>query len=637
MNPESFKRLAPMILVLFMLLAPAGCVKKPVDKQNQALSEQPADAPEVAIAPEDASGLDAVEQEAAEALALAEDGTPLTPQEEEALESEPEISFDLGQHDTKEVRSFFKYFTHHKKGRKNFERWLERSAKYLPYVRRVFAERGLPHDLVYLPFVESGYNPRAGSRAGAKGMWQFMPYTGRKFGLEVGWWVDERYDPYKATHAAADYLTVLHEEFGDWYLALAAYNAGEGRVGRAIKKSGCEDFFELSQMKTNRWRRGRRLYYLPKETRLYVPKLLAVIKIVQNLESLGFKPLDWSAPDTVAQVNVPPRTDLREVAKVSGLSWQQFKDFNPAYAEPGSHPNEKSTVYVPTDKAEAAQAYLASAERKEYKAYYSFYKVRKGDSWYRISRRFGVPIAVLKGYNNKRSNLLRPGQSLKIPGKGETRLTAAQIKSQRKARSKNATNVLAGKVNTKGQYVVGSGDSLWSIAKAHKTTVSKLAAANGLSSKARLRMGQTLTIPGGKTLAIQTVAKATQPVTADSNVRQLAQSRSNYVVHSGDSLWSVAKHYGTTVGTLAKANGLSSRSSLKIGQRLYIPDQSSTATLRTAEQAEQAKQVITYKVRRGDTLYAIAKRFRVSEQSIRQWNGMDSSRIYPGDKLKLYQ
>lgn len=637
MNPERFKRLLPLILVLFVLLAPAGCIKKPVDRQLLGGVDQQTEAMEEGSdQPGEEAGADTSEQDSTEALSLAEDGTPLTPQEEQALGSNANISFDLDPHDTAEVRAFFKYFTHHEKGREHFEKWLKRSAKYLPYVRRVFAERGLPHELVYLPFVESGYNPVAGSRAGAKGMWQFMSFTGRKFGLEVGWWVDERYDPYKSTHAAADYLTKLHEEFGDWYLALAAYNAGEGRVGRAIEKSGCDDFFELSQKQTNTWKRGRRLYYLPQETRQYVPKLLAVIKIVQNLESLGFQPLDWSAPDTVAEVKVPPRTDLRPVAEACGLTWEEFKDFNPAYAEPCSHPDEKTTVYVPTDKAEAAQAHLASAERKEYIAYYSFYKVRSGDSWYKISQHYGVPIAVLKQYNGG-GNALRAGKSLKIPGKGESRLAEEQLKGQRQIRSASVKSVLAGRLTAQGTYEVGSGDSLWSIAKGHKVTISQLASTNGLSTKTRLRVGQSLVIPG-TTKAAKAPAKAAPVEAADTKVQKLAQSRSNYRVQSGDTLWSVAKRYGTTVATLAKANGMTSRATLQAGQRLYIPDQSVVASRRTVEQAEQARQQITYKVRSGDTLYAIAKRFSVSEQSLRKWNGMNnSSRIYPGDSLKLYQ
>ncbi|WP_461209785.1 LysM peptidoglycan-binding domain-containing protein [Desulfocurvus sp. DL9XJH121] len=628
MNPEHRKRLVALAAVCIAALLVTGCVARKSGTLDQGVEitseaqEQREEAQEEAVP--------SVEEEAAEAQASAQGSSPLTAQEEQALETEPEIRFDLDQVDTKEVRTFFQFFTHDSKGRKNFERWLERSSKYLPYVRRVFAERGLPHDLVYLPFVESGYNPLAGSRAGAKGMWQFMPFTGKKFGLKVGWWVDERYDPYKSTQAAADYLSALYDEFGDWYLALAAYNAGEGRVARAIKRTGCDDFFELSQKKQNRWRRGRRLYYLPKETRYYVPKLLAVIKIVRNLDSLGFTRPDWDGDGLVAEVTVPPRTDLRQVAKAAGLSWDEFKDHNPAYAEPGSHPDEESSVYLPQDKLADAQAYL-DGDPVEYTAYYSFYKVRRGDSWYRISRRFGVPIKVLKSYNSKHSNLLRPGQSLKIPGKGESRLTAQKIKSQRKQRMENARRVASGQAAKDGKYTVAPGDSLWSVANANGLSVAELAQANGLSSRAGLRVGQVLTVPAdGGSAAVEAEA-------ADGKVRMLAQSRSNYVVKSGDSLWSVAKRYQTTVQTLAKANGLSSGASLRIGQKLYIPDQSTAASKRSLAEAQEAKTLITYKVRRGDTLYSIARRFGCTAQNIRDWNGMDTPRIYPGDSLKLYQ
>jgi len=558
--------IAPLALTLLLLVVLPGCAVK----NRQAEVAQPA--PVATCSAEESAAVPAVVEDIgdkaqgsptdpadAEALAQA-DATSLTPQEQQVLESPQEITFELDSRDTDEVRAFFKYFTHNAKGRKNFEHWLKRSENYLPYVRRVFAERGLPHELVYLPFVESGYNPHARSRVGAQGMWQFMPYTGKKFGLKVGWWVDERNDPYKATHAAAEYLTRLYDEFGDWYLALAAYNAGEGRVARAIKRTGCDDFFELSQKKQERWRKGRRLYYLPKETRYYVPKLMAVVKIVQNLESLGFDRPAWDGEDTVATLQVPPRTNLKSLASAAGMQWDDFKDYNPAFIEPGSHPEEPCTVYLPEDKVQPAQAWVDGPDFNEFKSYYSFYKVRNGDSWYRISSRYGVPISVLKRYNKTTSNLIRPGQKLKIPGKGEAGLTASRIKTERTTRSKNAQNT-----------------------------------------------------------------------------HQLAQSRSNYVAQSGDSLWSVAKKYNTTVETLAVANGISRNTSLKIGQRLYIPDQSRTAAKRSQEKAEQTKTRISYKVQRGDTLYAIAKRFGVTTKAIQAWNNLDSSRIYPGDSLKLYQ
>jgi len=238
------------------------------------------------------------------------DEAPLTAEEQEALQTEPELAFELDAMETQEVLNHFRYFTHHEQGRKHFTVWLERSERYLPYVRRVFAERGLPLDLVYLPFVESGYNPKAISRAGASGMWQFMPFTGKKFGLEVGWWVDERNDPYKATHAAADYLTVLYAEFGDWYLALAAYNAGEGRIRRAIQSTGCDDFFDLSKQQRYSSSKRRQIPYLPKETRNYVPKLIAVLKIMRNLDELGFEQPDWGQEQDLVQVRVRPKSEM---------------------------------------------------------------------------------------------------------------------------------------------------------------------------------------------------------------------------------------------------------------------------------------------------------------------------------------
>ncbi|WP_028587520.1 LysM peptidoglycan-binding domain-containing protein [Desulfocurvus vexinensis] len=562
MHKSLVRAIAPVLFAVLLLGALPGCaMKKPVADADLAAPPDARHEASRASRPDLAPRLDD------DALTQDED-TPLTAEERKALESDLGITFELDERDTEEVRAFFTYFTH--KGRKHFEAWLKRSERYLPYVRRVFAERGLPHELVYLPFVESGYNTAVRSRAGAQGMWQFMPFTGKKYGLHVGWWLDERNDPYKATHAAADYLTKLHGDFGDWYLALAAYNAGEGRVAKAIARSGCDDFFELSQMQQGKTKGGRRSYYLPQETRHYVPKLMAVIKIVRNLEALGFEKPNWDGPDTVASMQVPPKTDLRALAKHLGMTWEDFKAHNPAFLEAGSHPDKPSTVYLP-DAAMAAQAqvWATGAGFKEFGGYYTFYKVQNGDSWYRISNRFGVPVGVLKNYNNVSSNLLRKGQVLKVPGKGEAGATAARMQKQPSAKAKTKD-----------------------IAKAK---------ADGKS------------------------------------VRQLAQSRSNYVIQSGDSLWSVAKKYNTTPDNLAAANGISTKTTLKIGQRLYIPDQSRLAAKQSRKDAERAKTAISYKVKSGDTLYSIAKRFGVSTEAILTWNNLSSPRIYPGDSLKLYQ
>ncbi len=552
------------LLVVATLGLTACAVKKAPVQDELGLAPGQADAVAQETGPDTAPLPDALESDNAapgdlplEQTAVAE---PLTPAEEQALETETDIQFDLDAYDTKEIRQHFAYFVHKEKGRKTFQRWLDRSALYMPYVRQAIRERGLPGDLAYLPFVESGFNPKAHSRAGASGMWQFMRFTGKKFGLEVGWWLDERRDPFKSTHAALDYLTALHEEFGDWYLALAAYNAGEGRVRRAIKSTGCDDFFDLSTKRRYVKRRGRTIHYLPRETRNYVPKLLAVLKIVRNLESLGFTAPDWDAEPDIQALAVPPKTDLKAMAKAAGMDWEDFRGLNSAFLEAGSHPEKESTVYLPGTAHALALTHLASGQAKPYSSYYSVYKVRSGDSWYRISRRSNVPISVLKRYNNRRSNTIHPGQLIKVPGHGETGKTLAAIR-------KNPTRT--------------------------KADMSK--------------------------------------------TRALAAQRGSYVVRSGDSLWTVSRRYGMSLSTLAAANGLSTKAGLRIGQTLYIPDQSPVAARKSQKAAEQAKEMITYTIRRGDTLYAIAKRFGVTTQALQDWNSMPGSRIYPGEKIKVFR
>ena len=472
------------------------------------------------------------------------DSGVLTPEEEKALRTSNGVYFNLDEHDTKEVQQYFGFFTH--KARKTFDRWLKRSEPFLPYVRQVLSENNMPQDLAMLPFAESGYNAWAYSRAGAAGMWQFMPFTGRKFGLRVDWWIDERRDPYESTKAAVEYLQVLHNMFGDWYLALAAYNAGEGKIGRALKKTGCKDFFELTKNNHKLSRRAR----LRAETKNYVPKFIAISKIFKNLDELGFTNIDWNKGIQVETVKVPGGTDLLALAKACGMKWSEFHKLNPHFRRQVSPPNAVINAYLPERVMANAADYLESPNSRPF-AGYKRYKIRKGDSWYRIARRYGVPVAVLKSVNNRRSNIIRPGQHIMIPGKGSSK-------------------------------------SLYA------------------SSKVR-------------------------------NTRRTAQSRANYRVRRGDSLWSIASRYKVSVTTLKRANGLYS-SKLKIGQKLYIPDNNARSSARSVAKAENVKQqVVKYRVRRGDNLWKIARRFGVKVSSLMKWNRLNSKSILrPGDRIKVY-
>ncbi|WP_456324304.1 LysM peptidoglycan-binding domain-containing protein [Desulfonauticus submarinus] len=462
--------------------------------------------------------------------------TKLSPKEEKLLKKPDALNFQLDIYETKELKFYFKYYANIH--RKTFTKWLKRAQKYLPFVRKVFKEQGLPEDLIFLPFAESGYNPWAYSRAGAAGMWQFMPKTARKYGLRVDWWVDERRDPFKSTYAAAKMLKELYAMFGDWYLALAAYNAGPGKICKAIRRSKQDDFFAICK-------KNRR--YLRRETRHYVPKFLAILKIVQNLEELGFPSLNLKENFVLVQMEVAPRMDLLALSNYVGLSWHDFRQLNPAIRRMVAPPDRKIMVYLPKDKVDLAQKFI-----KECKKIYAGilrYKVRMGDSWWRISRRYGVPISVLKKVNGIYSNILRPGKVIIIPKSGQKEYFS--------------------------RYTI---------------------------------------------------------------VRKEALKRANYTVQPGDSLWTIARKFGISVKTLKKANGLAS-SKLQIGQKLYIPDMGIKKTRLVKKSAKEffQCQLVWYRVRRGDNLWIIAKRFGVSLKQILKWNNLGATHILrPGKKLKIY-
>ncbi|MUM76729.1 LysM peptidoglycan-binding domain-containing protein [Pseudodesulfovibrio sp. F-1] len=534
---DAFKSLRPLFAALCIVgLATfmAGCAAKSPVSEPVAEREQGG-------VPDDAEALDP------EVIAAPVEEGELTQAEKAVLNARFGLLFDLEDHNNADVERYFNYFNH--KARATMERWLERSQPHLPYVRRVFTQYGLPQDLVLLPFTESGYNVRAYSWAGAGGMWQFMKGTGRLYGLRSDWWIDERRDPYKSTDAAARHLRDLYDRFGDWYLALAAYNAGEGKISRALKLTDCDDFFELTA--NNHKLTGRAK--LKPETKHYVPKFIAISKIFQNLDTLGYNPVSWDMEPEVVPVQVPGGTDLLALARAGGLTWKEFHEYNPAYRRQVSPPHMETTAYLPAAKADSMIAYLKDPGSRPY-AGYTQYAVRSGDSWWRISNRFRVPVAVLKKVNNTNSDILRPGQLVMVPG------------------------------NESGRVVASS--------------------------------------PSEGTA---------------SSTRAIASRRGNYVVRSGDTLWSISRKFGTTVDTIKQSNGLRSNA-LKAGQRLYIPDNSGQATRQAVRDAEQTKaQLVRYKVRRGDNLTAIARKFGVTVADLRKWNSLNSrGTIYAGQDLKVY-
>ena len=509
----------------------------------------------------------------------------LSHSELEALHAESEILFELDIKDTQLIEDYFIYYS--KKHHHVFQDWLKRAEQYLPYIRKVFTEKGLPQDLVFLPFAESGFNPLAYSPAGAAGMWQFMPATGRMFGLKFNWWVDERRDPYKSTRAAAEYLKQLYERFGDWYLVLAAYNAGGGNVSKAMRRSGTKDYFDLASSR-----------HLPNETCRYVPKFLAVLKIVRNLDDLGFEPLSWSAPEKPSTLRVAPGTDLRALAAAVGMNWSQFQARNPFVRRTAAPPDGDLQIYLPGQKLAAAKRFLASSQSVARKGVHR-YRIRGGDSWWQLSRRFNVPVNALKQFNQASSNILRPGQWVLIPGK-------------------NTGGHSGENKGSGGVYAVRSGDTLWGIARSFGVSLSALHRTNpGLSAK-QLSVGQRIRLPG------------------QASTRRIASRRANYQVKSGDTLWGIARRFDLSLSSLVQANGLNKNTPLQVGTQLYIPDIGHAQQARAEASARRAR--VHYQVQKGDNIWSIARKFGVSPQQVMEWNRLSSQDIiHPGDTLTIYR
>ena len=465
---------------------------------------------------------------------------------------------------------------------------LQRSGAYLPMIRPKFARAGLPEDLSYLPLIESAFSLTAYSRARAHGMWQFISSTGRFYGLEIGSLVDERRDPVRSTEAAVAYLSDLHDTFDDWYLALAAYNSGAGNVRRAIRRSGSRDFWVLRR-------------YLPRETRNYVPAFIASVIVAKRPEKYGFKP-SQAKPWSYDAIDVPDALDLQFLASKAGISLDVLRELNPAIRRDLTPARSTTVLRLPLGTAATAEAVLESTPRDKW-APRMIHTVRSGDSLYEIALRYGSSVSAIRQANGLSGSLIRPGQSLVVPRFGSG--------SQYASHQPNRTS-------KDGSYEVRRNDTLWDIARGFSISVESLCAANGLHRRDVIRPGQRLRIPDGATRA---AAATTRPPTR--------MTSSTHTVRSGDTLYDIARQYDVTVSALRRSNGLST-SRIYPGKVLRIPTPVGKST-----EDRAAAQPDTYRVQKGDTLYDIARRFGTSISALRRANGLSSSRIYPGDVLRI--
>lgn len=548
-----------------------------------------------------------------------DDGAPLTDLEKKILCTPSELGQPVSTEDWQDVVLHFKYFT--RKKRESFQRFLDRSELWLPYVQQTFRENKVPEEIAFLAFVESGFNPNAVSRVGATGVWQFMPYTGAKYGLTQNAWVDERRDTYKATQAAADYLNKLYGDFGNWYLAMAAYNAGEGKISRAINCVGSDTFFDLSRK--NHMLEGKT--QLKEETRQYVPRFIAVSKIMKNLKELGFREPNPKGALDLEPLELKSGTDLVGLSRNLGMSWDEFVSLNPSFKRQSSHPRDTTVAYVPPFKKEVALAFLDRQESRAL-AGWNDYKVKKGENLASLSKKFKVPASILRKVNQGNLSSIKAGDVVMVPANKEALRNVADampaeaqpIASTGKAGKNSKAGVIAEASDSGFFHTVAPGETLFSLARSWNSTPDAVRKLNKMGPDAMLKSGQRLAIPGGASggstqLAAVKSEKTAKPAPnliaavgkpqnalkpgkqnfadleksakADKSVKEKkvtrvadaatpaknAKSGSRYVVQPGDTLYSLARKNSTSVDAIIKANGFDSSGKLKVGASIKMP------------------------------------------------------------------
>ncbi len=523
-----------------------------------------------------------------------------------------------------------------------FETYLRRSGKYMDLMQRILKEKGLPLDLVWLCLVESGFNPKAYSWARAMGPWQFIASTGRNYGLKRNWWYDQRRDFVKSTYAACDYLSFLYGKFDSWSLALAAYNSGEGRVERSIRKNHNDNFWDLK---------------LPRQTQNYVPLYMAATIIAKDIERYGFN-VEYEDPIQFDILEIDQPMDLKKVAKIVGTSLKTMKELNPELLRgvtPPNYPGYK--LRVPSGTKGLLTEHFKKNPSKFASGLFIEHKVRKGETLSYLSQKYRVPLSVIMETNGlTKKHFLRIGQRLMIPSQGGSsggaRLsdsekkkltfytvkrgeTLSQIASmfgtttkqlQKLNGLKNPNHIKKGQrlrvrsTNTQKdgvftQHKVKDGETLSYLAKKYGVSVSAIMEANHLRNKHRIKRGQYLLIPTNPS-----GGNATERITL-------------YTVKKGDTISLLAMKFKTSPQRIKKLNGLRNLDHIKRGQKLKIPTASGEINSRGPE-----GKWIAYIVKRGDTLWDIARKFGVLLESLISWNKVEApSRIKAGDRIRIFQ
>ncbi|MBN1578677.1 MAG: LysM peptidoglycan-binding domain-containing protein [Chitinispirillaceae bacterium] len=556
--------------------------------------------------------------------------------------------------------------------------WKERSGTYLSFMKKMLADSGLPQDLAYLPLIESGFNPKAYSKAHASGIWQFIASTGRIYGLRSNYWIDERRDPVRSTAAAIQYLKKLYNDFGHWYLALAAYNCGEGGVSRTIEKQGSKDYWQL------------RLHV---ETMNYVPFYLAALVIAKSPD---FSEATTSVSDTVPfdTVSVNDCIDMRDIAAATSVAFDTLKKLNPHILHWCTPPDMSSVLlYLPPGFAPTFTTFYASLPDEKKVKWYR-YRVLPGDNLGSIARRFRLPVEGIRSVNRLRGTRIIAGKFLFIPipvgasgyaiSQEENNTAAAQASSTsdvppgakltvyevkpgdtvwRLSELFNVdaeqicawnglvdAHIKAGQVlsiytvdtptagqpplmrqpesntaSADGRHVVSQGENTFRIARQYSMQLDELCALNGLDPDAPvIHPGDTLLVSGSNVRR----ASAAQPRT-----RIPTQGSITYIVAAGDNLFRIARNFSTDVSRIRELNGLSESAALHCGDTLFVPQ---PLQLEGKKADRAIKEVVYYTVKSGDNLWRIASAFGIPVERLCEYNDLRSTSVLmPGDTLRV--
>lgn len=434
-------------------------------------------------------------------------------------------------------------------GHERFELYLRRSGKYIPMMKRILRQYGLPEDLVYLAMIESGFNAHAYSRARATGTWQFIYRTGVRYGLRTDSWIDERRDPEKSTVAAAKYLKDLYDQFNDWYLAAAGYNAGEGKIHRAIRKYRTEDFWKMSRQR-----------YLKRETKEYVPKMIAAALISKEPHRYGFRGIDYEEPIAFEEVEIDTPIDLRIAAQCAEVTYEELKGLNPEllhWVTPPHYPSYR--LKVPRGRGEKFRVRYDVLSPEERIAQ-SVYPAKSGDTVSHVARRHGFPVRFFASLNGVSTHTsFAAGQSVLIPHPpppGERFRERSYERSRRH-------HYTAGHDESVG-YLVRRGDNLHRISR-------RL----GMGPKELRRLNPDVdwgTLKYGRRIRLVTTEPGPIPKT-ETALATTPEAAGEYTVHlvqAGETLWEIARKYGVSVKELRTWNALGRSRKILPGQALKV-------------------------------------------------------------------